>query len=149
MSLLPNTPPSCCAWSLVDGMPCDHGVAVAVRQHGAANLRKFIAVRYLSAAWKAMYAGATFEMPAQHVLDRVMLEAKKRVLSGEYLHLPKALPPSRGRPVKQAGLRKQGWYEQGATKSQKRVYLCSLCNLKGHTREKCELRQMFEDDEAL
>lgn len=148
MSPFPNTPPSCCAWSLVDGMPCDHGVAVAVRQHGTANLHKFIEVRYLSATWKLLYADATFELPAQHVLDRVMLEAKQRVLSGEYLHLPKALPPPRGRPVKDAGLRKQAWYEHGATSPKKREYLRSLCHLKGHTREKCELRQMFGDDQA-
>jgi hypothetical protein len=63
--------------------------------------------------------------------------------------LPKALPPPRGRPVKHAGPRKQAWYEQGTTKPKKREYLCSLCHLKGHTRDKCELRQMFEDDEAL
>ena len=147
MSQLPNTPPSCCAWSLVDGMPCDHGIVVAVQNRGATNLQKFIAVRYLSAAWKHMYADATFKL---HVLDGVMIEVKQRVLSGEYLHLPKALPPPRGRPVKNAGLRKQGWYEHGATKPKTRVYLCSLCNLKGHTRDKCELRQMFEeDDDAL
>ena len=149
MSKQPNTPPACCAWSQVDGMPCDHGIAVIVQQHGAANLYKFIDLRYHSATWKLLYAGATFELPAQHVLDRVMLEAKQCVLSGEYLHLPKALPPPRGRPVKHAGPRKQAWYEQGATKPKKREYLCSLCHLKGHTRDKCELRQMFEDDEAL
>ena len=77
-----------------------------------------------------------------------MLEAKQRVLSGEYLHLPKALPPPRGRPVKNAGLRKQGWHEHGATEPKTRVYMCSLCNLKGHTRDKCELRQMFEEDDG-
>ena len=63
--------------------------------------------------------------------------------------MPKALPPPRGRPVKHAGPRKQAWYEQGTTKPKKREYLCSLCPLKGHTRDKCELLQMFEDDEAL
>ena len=144
----PHTPPECCAWAQVDGMPCNHGVAVVLRYNGAANLNKFIHARYLSKTWRDMYAEAEFELPAQHVLDQVMLEAKQRVLSGEYLHLPKALPPPRGRPVKNAGLRMQGWYEQGATKPKKRGYLCSLCNLQGHTRENCELRQVFEDDEA-
>jgi hypothetical protein len=83
MSKQPNTPPACCAWSQVDGMLCDHGIAVIVQQHGAANLYKFIDLRYHSATWKLLYAGATFELPAQHVLDRVMLEAKQCVLSGE------------------------------------------------------------------
>ena len=30
-----------------------------------------------------------------------------------------------------------------------RIYLCSLCKSKNHTREKCELRQMFDETESV
>ena len=148
MSTLPNTPPKCCAWSLTSGIPCYHGAAVILLNHGAANMHKFVEQRYLSAPWKEMYAEATYDLPAQHVIDGIMLKAKQRVLSGEYLHAPKALPPPRGRPVTNAGERNQSWYEQGSAKPKKRSYLCSLCQLQGHTRAKCDLRQMFEDQEV-
>ena len=148
MSLLPNTPPKCCAWSLVSGLPCFHGAAVILRNHGAANMHKFVEPRYLSAPWKEMYAEVTYDLPAQNVVDGIILEAKQRVFSGEYLHAPKALPPPRGRPVKNAGERNQSWYERGSAKPKKRIYLCSLCQLRGHTRAKCDLRQMFEDQEV-
>jgi len=145
MSLFPNTPPECCPWSLVNGIPCDHGAACIVRNNGAANMHKFVEPRYLTEPWQAMYAEATFDIPAQHVFDGIMLEAKQRVLSGDYLHAPKALPPPRGRPVTSAGERNQSWYEQGTRNPKKRAYLCSLCHLKGHTRAKCDLRQMFDE----
>jgi len=67
------------------------------------------------------------------------------VLSGDYLHQPKAIPPRRGRTVTDAGTRKQAWYEQGAAKTT-RVYLCSLCKCAGHTRDKFELRQLFDNE---
>ena len=143
-SMEPNTPPKCCAYSLVNGIPCYHGAAVILQNHGAANMHKFVEPRYHSAHWKAMYAEATFELPAQHVIDGIMLEAKQRVLSGDCLHMPKALPPPRGRPVKNTGERNKTWYEQGTAKPKKRVYLCSLCHREGHKRAKCDLRQMFD-----
>ena len=133
---------------LVSGLPCYHGTAVILLNHGAANMHKFVEQRYLSAPWKEMYAEATYDLPAQHVIDGIMLKAKQRVLSGEYLHAPKALPPPRGRPVKNAGERNQSWYEKGSARPKKRIYLCSLCKLQGHTRAKCDLRQMFEDQEV-
>ena len=111
-------------------------------------MHKFVEPRYLSAHWKEMYADVTYDLPAQHVMDGIMLEAKQRVLSGEYLHAPKALPPPRGRPVKNAGERNQSWYEKGSARPKKRIYLCSLCKLQGHTRANCDLRQMFEDQEV-
>ena len=148
MSLLPNTPPECCPWSLVSGLPCYHGTAVILQNHGAANIHKFVEPRYLSAHWKEMYADVTYDLAAQHVMDGIMLEAKQRVLSGEYLHAPKALPPPRGRPVKNAGERNQSWYEKGSARPKKRIYLYSLYKLQGHTRANCDLRQMFEDQEV-
>ena len=42
MSLHPNTPPECCPWSLVSGLPCYHGTAVILLNHGAANMHKFV-----------------------------------------------------------------------------------------------------------
>ena len=119
--------------------------AVILQNHGAANVWKFIERRHLSAAWKDMYRDAEYKTPPQHVMDDIMLRAKQRVLSGTYLLMPKALPPPRGRPVKNSGERNRSWYEHGTTNPKKRVYLCGLCRLKGHTSAKCELKQMFDD----
>ena len=48
--------------------------------------------------------------------------------------------------MKNAGVRKRSWYEQGSAKTKKRAYCCGLCHLEGHTRQKCELRQVFAED---
>ena len=64
---------------------------------------KFVDKQHHTAAWKAVYEGATYEVPAQRVVDDIMLAAKKLVLSGDYPHQPKAIPPRRGRPVTDAG----------------------------------------------
>ena len=122
MSMIAFTPPECCAYSVNTGFPCYHGAAVIMQQYGAANMYKFVDKQHHSAAWKAVYEGATYEVPAQHVVDGIILAAKKLVLSGDYLHQPKAFPPRRGRPVTDAGTRKQAWYEHGAAKTT-RVYL--------------------------
>jgi hypothetical protein len=111
-------------------------------------MHKFVHARFLTENWRALYTGVTFELPPQHVIDDVMLRAKQRVLSGDYLHLPKALPPQRGRPVTNAGERTKNWYEQGSNRPKKRAYLCALCHLSGHTRSKCDLRQIFDEEEA-
>jgi hypothetical protein len=152
MSPLEQTPPTCCAYSLTgEGIPCLHAVAVICEKHGAANLHKFIAPRLLTAAWKALYRDVEFCMPAQADIDEAVLEAKKRVLSGEALLSPKALPPPRGRPVKNAGVRKKSWFETGTSSNKKRAYTCSLCHQTGHKQAKCPLKQVFdetdEDDE--
>ena len=94
-----------------------------------------------------MYEGATYEVPAQRVVDDIMLAAKKLVLSGEYMQMPMAIPPPRGRPLKDAGVRKRGFYEEGATKNKKRAYTCSLCMEVGHKRGACPMRQMFDEDD--
>ncbi len=149
LSPLPQTPPSCCAYSRTgDGLPCLHGVAVICHKHGASNVHKFIDDRHLSIHWKALYEGKEFLLPPQHEVDNVILAAKRHVLSGDYLQSPKALAPPRGRPVKNAGVRKRAWYEQGAAQTKKRAYTCSLCHLQGHTRKLCDLRQMFAGDDA-
>ena len=148
MSMIAFTPPECCAYAVTKGLPCYHGAAVIMQQYGAANMYKFVDKQHHTAAWKAVYEGATYEVPAQHVVDGIMLAAKKLVLSGDYLHQPKAIPPRRGRPVTDAGTRKQAWYEHGAAKTT-RVYLCSLCKCAGHTRDKCELRQLFDDEDDV
>ena len=142
MSQIAFTPPECSAHAVTKGFPCYHGAAVIMQQHGAANMYKFVDKQHHTAAWKAVYEGATYEVSSQHVVDGIMPAAKNLVLSGDYLHQSKAIPPRRGRPVTDAGTRKQAWYEQGAAKTT-RVYLCSLCECAGHTRDKCELRQLF------
>ena len=146
LSLLPQTPPSCCAYSQTsDEIPCYHGTAALTYKHGACNLHKFISNRHLTSTWKQLYHEQHFNVPLQHDVDAVVLAAKMHVASGDYLQSPKALPPPRGRPVKNAGVRRRSWLENGASKTKKRAYTCALCHLTGHTRKKCDLRQIFEN----
>lgn len=141
-----HTPPSCCAYSLVrDGFPCLHGVAVICERLGSVNVHKHVERRNLTFTWKQQYEGVPFLLPHQFDMDRIMLEAEELVASGHHLHIPVALPPPRGRPVKRAGKRMRSWYEKGPKKS-KRQYTCSLCHICGHTAKSCELRQLFDDD---
>jgi hypothetical protein len=74
-----------------------------------------------------------------------MDNAKKLVAAKQNLMIPKAIPPPRGRPPKNAGKRLKQWYERGPGAKKKRVYTCSLCRGEGHTREDCFLRQIFDD----
>ena len=142
---MPLTPPDCCDYSkLGDGYPCWHGVAVICKKHGSGNMWKFVDERLLTRHWKALYVDLEFRLPAKSKVDAVMPEAKKLVRSGDYLRCPKALAPPRGRPVKNAGVRRKAWYENGTTKPKKRAYVCSLCHQPKCTRDKCPLRQMNE-----
>lgn len=143
----PQTPPMCCSHSSSgDGFPCYHGVAVLCEKHGSVNLHKFIAVRHLRAAWKAQYEDVDFPFPAQSDVDNIRLDAKRLVAQNLNIRIPVALPPPRGRPVKNAGTRKRSWYEKGPHPQNKRSYSCSLCHRPGHVATKCELRQMFDND---
>ena len=149
LSQFRNTPPQCCAYSQTgSGFPCNHGAAVILEKHGAANMHKFISKRHLTGVWKEMYEGLEFRMPQQHEVDAVMLEAQKKVDSGEYLRNPKALPPPRGRPHKDAGARKKTWYETGTTKNKTKPRMCRLCTELGHDRRTCPLRQPGPDEGA-
>lgn len=144
----PQTPPSCCAYSMVgDGFPCYHGAAAICERTGTVNVHKFIARRNLTVQWKQQYADICFDLPRQVDMDDVIVRAQGLVDSGEHVRIPVALPPPRGRPVKQAGKRKRSWYERGPQRA-KREYTCSLCLLTGHTARSCELRQVFDEDAA-
>ena len=57
------------------------------------------------------------------------------------LHIPVALPPPRGRPAKNAGKRKRGFYERGPENPNRKPYNCSLCGLKGHNARFFSMRQ--------
>jgi hypothetical protein len=59
--------------------------------------------------------------------------------------IPKAIPPPRGRPVKNAGKRRKAWYEEGPHAKKKRVYTCGLCRGPDHQRKDCPLQQLFAD----
>ena len=146
MPLEAQTPPSCCVWSKNgDGLPCYHGCAVIREKHGNMNVHKFVAYRHTTEAWKELYEGLEFPLPPQNEIDDAMIQAELLVASGNALHGPKALPPPRGRPVKNAGIRKRSWYEQGPSGNTKRAYTCSLCSQPNHTRKDCPLKQVFDD----
>lgn len=146
ISDLPQTPPRCCAYSEKgSGFPCLHGVAVICEKYGTSNLYKFIERRHLTTTWKTQYENIFFSLPHQSLVDDVILAAKRQVISGKHLQVPKAIPPPRGRPVKNAGKRRKGWYERGPTASKRRSYSCSLCHLTGHVAKDCSLRQLFSD----
>lgn len=140
-----NSPPCCCAYSADGtGFPCLHGVSVICEKHGIRNVHKFVDSRHHTAAWKLVYENVTFPVPPQFEVDAVLAKAKRLVLNGDNLQVPKALPPPRGRPVKHAGKRRKGWYERGPNAKKQRSYSCSLCHKEDHTAPNCPLRQLFE-----
>lgn len=146
LSRTPQTVPECCAYSKDDsGFPCLHGVAVLAEKYGATNLHRFVHSRHLTKQWKLQYNGVSFPLPIQSDIDAVFTTAKTLVSTGNCIEVPKAIPPPRGRPTKNTGKRKKGWFEQGPSVQKKRSYTCSLCRLEGHTTAECNLRQLFED----
>ena len=143
-----HTPPLCCDYSKVgDGFPCYCGVAAIIHKHGYSNVHKFIHPRHLTDAWKKTFMGLEFRLPDQSQVDAVINEAKRLVASGQNLRVPKAIPPTRGRPGNDAGKRKQSFYEKGQGKK-KRPHCCAYCGLPDHNRTHCPLRQT-EDDDAI
>jgi hypothetical protein len=138
----PQTVPKCCDYSKDGtGFPCLHGVAAIIQKHGVVNVYKFIDKKHLTAAWQDVYRGVEYNLPPQDEVDTVLREAKKKVLAGTAVQIPKALPPPRGRPPANAGIRKADWPEKGAAHGKKRAYTCGLCGRAGHTRDKCSLQQ--------
>lgn len=141
---IPHQPPSCCAYSTNGtGFPCYHGAAVIGEKHGYPNMFKYVAVRHQTSAWRNLYKDLCFQIPSQTDIDVLLTEAKLSVVNGTNVRVPKALPPPRGRPGKNAGRRKQGFYEQGPAAKKMRSYSCSLCRSSDHTRDDCPLRQLF------
>ena len=124
--------------------PCFHGTAVLCEKYGSHNLYKHIAWRHLTKAWKENYYDLC-SLPPAYSVDKVIKQAKRLVALRQHLKIPKAIPPPRGRPVKNAGKRKKGWYERGPAAS-KRKYSCSLCRSETHSVTDCALRQLYEDD---
>jgi hypothetical protein len=98
-------------------------------------------------AKQSAYLGK-FRLPDQSEVDAVMNEAKKLVASGKNLRVPKAIPPTRGRPGNDAGKRKQSFYEKGQG-HKKRPHCCGFCGLSDHVRTHCPLRQTEGDDDAM
>ena len=73
------------------------------------------------------YEKERFSLPHQSAVDDVMNAAKRMVVSGNNLQVPKAIPPPHGRPVKNAGKRRKDWYERDPIAKKRRSYSCSLC----------------------
>ena len=92
------------------------------------------------------YENEIFSLPHQLAVDNVMTAAKRMVVSGNNLQVPKAIPQPRRRPVENDGKRRKGWYERGPTVKKRRSYSCSLCHLEGHLAAVCPLRQIFNGD---
>lgn len=146
LSTSDHTPPSCCSFSkLGDGFPCLHGVAVICEKYGSVNLHKFIAPRHISSSWKRQYENVNFTVPPQDKIDNVIQSAKRLVAMKQNLQIPKALPPPRGRPSKDAGIRRKSWFENGPSEKRRRVHLCSLCQSSSHRADQCDLRQLFDE----
>ena len=139
-----QSPPVCCGYSSNgDGIPCFHGVAVLCEKYRTANIHRFIAEKHLAARWSELYMDVSFTLPSQSDVDSVISRAKVSVIAGTNLTIPKSLPPPRGRPVKNAGVRRRGWFERGPAAKKKRGYTCGLCQKKGHISPQCQLRQLF------
>ena len=137
-----QTPPVCCDYSQMgNGFPCLHSIAVIMEKHGRESVFEFIDERYLTQAWKNTYVGIEVRTPAQHSIDAVMRAAKDKVLSGQHLLGPKALAPPRGRPVKNAGMRRKSYYERASGSKNARSNRCTLCRKAGHDRTTCKNRQ--------
>lgn len=58
----------------------------------------------LTASWQTTFTGVTFTIPFQSDVDDVVSKAKCLLLYRGILHIPKALPPPQGRPLKNAGV---------------------------------------------
>lgn len=54
-----------------------------------------------------------FSLPSQEIIDDVIYNEKVYVLKGTNLNVPKELPPPRGSPVKNSGVREKGSFEKG------------------------------------
>lgn len=146
ISEAPQQPPICCGYSTNgDGLPCFHIVAVLCEKYGTSNIHRFVAESHLAAKWKDLYDNVSFTLPSQTDVDAVISAAKISVLTGANLSIPKALPPPRGRPVKNAGIRRKGWFESGPDAQKKRNYTCGLFHQVGHVSSQCKLRQLFGD----
>lgn len=138
--------PSCCSYSASgDGFPCHHGVSVLSYKHGASRLHQFIESRHLTEHWRKQYSGYTFVVPSTLEVENIITRAKTLVAKGEHLHVPKALPPPKGRPVKNAGRRRKSWYEMGPNHKKQRTHSCSICRREGHSADDCPIRQLFPD----
>ena len=85
-----------------------YGVAVLCEKYGSSNIHRFVEQRNKTEQWKKTYADVVFPLPSQADVDDVISKAKLIVLTGENVNIPKALPPPRGRPVKNAGVRRKG-----------------------------------------
>ena len=127
-------------------MPCYHGAAVITEKYGTVNTIKFVASRHLTEAWKNQYKNLVFDVPTQAEVDEVLDNGRLMVATGNNLQVPVALPPPRGRPIKNSGRRRKSWYERGTAATKKRNYSCSLCRRPGHTAVNCDLKQSASGD---
>lgn len=105
-----------------DGYPCLYGTDVLKEKHGCTSLHLFIDKSHRTSEWKKQYDEVSFDFPAQHDVDNVMVETVILVEKGENVMVPKSVPPPCGRLVKGVGKRKKGWYERGPDAKKKRVY---------------------------
>ena len=126
ISTEPQTPPSCCAYSINgDVFPCLHGVEVLCEKYGAVNLHKFIHVRHVSSAWKRQYNGVNFTVPPQHKIGEILTAARSLVESKKNLQIPLALQPPRGRPSKDACVQRIGMRKDHLRSDRELIF--SLC----------------------
>lgn len=96
---------------------------------------------------KYIYHGVLYRLPHQADVDDIIAQAKRDVISGTHLQVPNALPPPRGRPIRNADKKLQGWYEKRPAAMKRRSYSCSVFHREGHTAGTCQLSQLFDDSD--
>ena len=77
---------------------------------------------WLTSTWKSQYDGIEFHAPSQSEGRQLFKNAEVDLHNGKKLQVPKAIPPPRGRPPKNAGKRLRSFYELGPCKKRKRSY---------------------------
>ena len=86
--------PTCCGYSSQKtGFSCLHSVAVIVGKYSASNEYKYIDEKNLSLRRKSQYEDVVFSLPQQVAVDAILIDAKRLVLLGENVAVPKALLP--------------------------------------------------------
>lgn len=62
---------------------------------------------------KGIYKEIYFSIPCQDEMDEVIYETNNYVIKWTNINIPKALPRTRLRPVKNACFRRKWWFEKG------------------------------------
>lgn len=122
-----NPGKACDCWKgVVMSVPCRHAHA-AVRKAGI-PISQLMHSMYKARTWKAHYSEALV-MPSESDI------AAFSHLRDDSLKLPPYSKPPAGRP--KSGKRNLGILEQVVPAGKKKRVVCAICNLPGHTQDRC------------